>query len=146
MNDYYPLFLTIHLLCAVTFGGAVIFEVLILESLHKRFSYQQMHAIEAGIVERARKLMPIVVGLLFATGLAMLHIRFPVLADLLNSGFGKALLVKIGLAIIVLICFITALTCFSLGKMTPFIFKAIHLIVFTCVIGIIILAKAMYFI
>ena len=38
MAAWYPLFVTVHLLCAVTFGGAVIFEVLILESLHRRFS------------------------------------------------------------------------------------------------------------
>ena len=32
MAAYYPLLLTAHLLCAMTFGGAVIFEVLILGS------------------------------------------------------------------------------------------------------------------
>ena len=69
MTAWYPVFVTVHLLCAVTFGGAVIFEVLILESLHRRFSWETMHAIEAGIVERARRIMPWVVGLLFLSGL-----------------------------------------------------------------------------
>lgn len=145
MADYYPLFITVHLLCAVTFGGAVIFEVLILEALHQRFSHEMMQEIEDGIVDRAKRLMPWVVGLLFLSGFAMLHVRFPVLAEMRASNFGQMLLAKIGLAGIVLICFITALTTFALGRMTPFLFKTIHLLVFTCVLSIIVLAKAMFY-
>ena len=145
MAAWYPLFVTVHLLCAVTFGGAVIFEVLILESLHRRFSFETMHAIEAGIVERARKIMPWVVGLLFLSGLAMLHVRFPVLAEMTGSTFGWLLLVKIALAGVVLACFITALTIFTFGRMTPRLFKGIHLAVFSCVLAIVVLAKAMFY-
>ena len=145
MAAWYPLFVTVHLLCAVTFGGAVIFEVLILESLHRRFSFETMHAIEAGIVERARKIMPWVVGLLFLSGLAMLHVRFPVLAEMAESTFGWLLLAKVALAGVVLACFITALTIFTFGRMTPWLFKGIHLAVFCCVLTIIVLAKAMFY-
>lgn len=145
MNAYYPLFITAHLLCAITFGGAVIFEVLILESLHKRFSHKTMGAIEAGIIERARLLMPWVVSTLFLSGLAMLHIRFPILSEMTTSSLGRLLLVKISIASIVLACFITALTLFAKGRMQPLLFKAIHLTVFCCVLAIIVLAKAMLY-
>lgn len=55
-------------------------------------------------------------------------------------------MVKIALAGIVLICFISAMTLHVLGKMNPAIFKAIHLIVFTCIVGIVVLAKAMFYV
>ncbi len=58
MDLLYPFMLTIHLLCAITFGGAVIFEVLVLDSLHSTFSIETMHQIEGGIVKRAKKIMP----------------------------------------------------------------------------------------
>lgn len=145
MADHYPLLLTAHLLCAMTFGGAVIFEVVILESLHRRLPPETMHAVETGIVLRARKLMPWVVGLLFVSGLAMLHVRFPHFAGLGDSTLGRLLTVKVGLAGIVLACFVTALTLFALGGMTPARFTLIHRVVFTCVVSITVLAKAMFF-
>lgn len=143
-NEYYLVIQTIHLLSAVTFGGVVIFEVLILESLHKRLSSKVMMEIEAGIIERARTFMPVVIVLLYATGILMLRAHFPDLSTMPESSFGRLLLVKIVLAAIVLVCFITAMTLHFLNKMKPAIFKAIHLIVFACIIGIVVLAKAMF--
>lgn len=145
MSAYYPLFITAHLFCAITFGGAVIFEVLILESLHKRFSHETMAAIETGIIERARLLMPWVVATLFLSGLAMLYVRFPILSEMTTSSLGRLLLVKISIAGIVLACFISALTLFARGRMHPFLFKVIHLTVFCCVLAIVVLAKAMLY-
>lgn len=145
MTAWYPLFLTVHLLCAVIFGGGVIFEVLILESLHKRLPARTMRAIEAGIVERAKRIMPWVVGLLYLSGLAMLHARFPGWTALIESNFGRLLLLKVALAGVVLACFVGALTALRLRKMTPRLFKRIHLIVFVCVLVIVVLAKAMFF-
>ncbi|WP_141938351.1 hypothetical protein [Bradyrhizobium sp. UNPA324] len=81
-NEYYLVIQTIHLLSAVTFGGVVIFEVLILESLHKRLSSKVMMEIEAGIIERARTFMPVVIVLLYATGVLMLRAHFPNLSTM----------------------------------------------------------------
>jgi hypothetical protein len=144
-NEHYWVIQTIHLLCAMTFGGAVIFEVLILEPLHKRLSKEIMMEIESGIIQRARKFMPFVVVLLYACGILMLRAHFPDLSTMPDSRFGMLLMVKVALAGIVLVCFISAMTLHFLDRMNPAIFKAIHLIVFTCVVGIVVLAKAMFY-
>lgn len=144
-SQHYFFIQTIHLLSAMTFGGVVIFEVLILESLHDRLSKEIMMEIESGIIRRARKFMPVVIVLLYATGVLMLLAHFPDLSTMRDSSFGRLLMVKVALAVIVLVCFITAMVLQFLGKMNPAIFKAIHLIVFTCIIGIVVLAKAMFY-
>lgn len=143
-SEHYLVIQTIHLLSAMTFGGVVIFEVLVLESLQKRLSKDVMMEIESGIIRRARQFMPVVVILLYATGILMLRAHFPDLSAMPESSFGRLLMVKIVLAGIVLVCFVSAMMLHLLGRMNPAIFKAIHLIVFTCIIGIVVLAKAMF--
>ncbi len=144
-NEHYFVIQTIHLLSAMTFGGVVIFEVLILESLQKRLSKEVMMEIESGIIRRARKFMPIVVVLLYGSGILMLRAHFPDLSIMLDSNFGQLLMVKVALAGIVLVCFTSAMTLHFLDLMKPAVFKAIHLIVFTCILGIVVLAKAMFY-
>jgi hypothetical protein len=143
-TDHYLIIQTIHLLSAITFAGVVIFEVLILESLHGRLSKEVMMEIESGIIRRARQFMPVVIILLYASGILMLRAHFPDLSMMPESSFGRLLMVKVALAGIVLACFVSAMTLHFLGKMNPAIFKAIHLIVFICIIGIVVLAKAMF--
>lgn len=142
LNGYLWL-LTAHLLSAVIFAGAVIFEVLIIESLHRHLSYKVMMQIERAIILRARRIMPLVVLVLFTTGLGLFFMRVPEPSLLWQSRFGQLLSVKIFFALVVLVCFITALTLFARGAMTPRIFTLIHRLVFIAVITIIILAKLM---
>lgn len=137
--------LTLHLLCALTFGGAVIFEVLIFESLHRHFAPATMQAIEAAIVRRARHFMPWVVGTLFITGALLWRAHVPDTSVMLASSFGRLLAVKIALAGVVLALFVSALTLFHLGCMTPRRFTWLHRTVFACVVAIVVLAKAMYY-
>jgi uncharacterized protein len=144
-NEHYFVILTIHLLSAMTFGGVVIFEVVILESLHGRLSKEVMMEIESGIIRRARQFMPLVIILLYMTGILMLRAHFPDLSTMGDSSFGRLLMVKVALAVIVLVCFIAAIRLHFLHKMNPPVFKAIHLIVFTCIVGIVVLAKAMFY-
>lgn len=144
-NEHYLIIQTIHLLTAITFGGVVIFEVMILESLHGRLSKEVMMEIESGIIRRARQFMPVVIILLYATGILMLRAQFPDLSTMPESSFGRLLMVKVALAGIVLVCFISAMTLHALGKMNPAIFKVIHLIVFTCIVAIVVLAKVMFY-
>ncbi|WP_407178143.1 hypothetical protein [Bradyrhizobium sp. STM 3562] len=62
-----------------------------------------------------------------------------------ESKFGRLLMLKIALAGVVLACFVSAMTLHSLNRKNPAIFKAIHLIVFTCIVAIVVLAKAMFY-
>lgn len=144
-NDHYLIIQIIHLLCAMTFGGVVIFEVLILGSLHKRLPKAVVMDIESGIIARAREFMPIVIILLYATGILMVRAHFPDLSMMPESGFGRLLMVKVALAAVVLVCFVGAMTLHFLDRMNPPIFKAIHLIVFTCIVAIVVLAKTMFY-
>lgn len=144
-NEYYPIIQMLHLLSAMTFGGVVIFEVLILESLHARLSEATMMEIEAGIIRRARQFMPVVIVVLYATGILLLRAHFPDLTMMPENSFGRLLMVKVALAAVVLACFVSAMTLHVLDKMNPAIFKAIHVTVFTCIVGIVILAKAMFY-
>ncbi|MGX4805460.1 hypothetical protein [Bradyrhizobium guangdongense] len=144
-NEQYLIIQILHLLSAMTFGGVVIFEVLILESLHGRLSKAVMMEIESGIIRRARQFMPIVIVVLYATGILLLRAHFPDLSIMPESIFGRLLMVKIALAGIVFVCFVSAMTLHLLNKMNPLVFKVIHLIVFSCVLGIVVLAKSMFY-
>src|SRR3546814_3205018 len=74
MATWYPLILLLHLSCAIVFIGAVAFEVLVLESLHRHFEHDIMARIEAAVMARARRFMPFVVALLFLSGFALFEI------------------------------------------------------------------------
>ena len=63
MASWYPLILLLHLSCAIVFVGAVCFEVLVLESFHRSFDHALMERIEAAVMARVRRFMPVVVAL-----------------------------------------------------------------------------------
>ena len=144
-NEHYLIIQILHLLSAVTFGGVVIFEVLILESLHGRLSKQVMMEIESGIIRRARKFMPAVIVVLYSTGILLLRAHFPDMSTMPEAGFGRLLIVKVAMAAVGLVCFISAMTLHVLNRMNPAVFKVIHLLVFSCVIAIVVLAKMMFY-
>jgi hypothetical protein len=64
----YPYAVIVHLLCATGFIGVVFFEVFILEGMRPHLGAETMERVEAGLVKRARQIMPFVVGLLFLSG------------------------------------------------------------------------------
>src|SRR3546814_1245020 len=55
MATWYPLILLLHLSCAIVFIGAVAFEVLVLESLHRHFEHDIMARIEAAVMARSEE-------------------------------------------------------------------------------------------
>ncbi|HFH3236527.1 TPA: CopD family copper resistance protein [Pseudomonas aeruginosa] len=142
----YPILLTLHLFAALIFIGAVFFEVLILESVRKRLPPALMREVERGIGRRARRLMPWVLLVLFGAGLGMVWMRYlPLLADPLASSFGTLLGLKILLALSVLGHFFTAMFLLLRGRMNSTYFRRIHLSVFSHMVGIVLLAKGMFY-
>src|SRR3546814_11911244 len=75
MATWYPLILLLHLSCAIVFIGAVAFEVLVLESLHRQFEPGVMARTEAAVMARARRFLPFVVALLFLSGFPLFALR-----------------------------------------------------------------------
>jgi hypothetical protein len=144
MANWYPLILLLHLACAIVFVGAVAFEVLVLEALHRQFDHDIMRRIEAAVMARARRFMPFVVLLLFLSGFALFDIRCNGLACL-GSRFGWLLSIKVGLAFAVLAVFVTAVRAAMRGTMDPCRFRRTHHVVLCLMAGIVVLAKLMFY-
>jgi hypothetical protein len=140
----YPVLLTLHLFGALIFVGAVFFEVLILDRIRKDVGRDTMRAVEQAIGKRARRLMPWVLLMLYGAGIGMAWNYRAVLANPFQSAFGTLLALKILLAISVLGHFIRAVTWAASGRLTSRRQRFIHLSVFVHMLGIVLLAKAMF--
>ncbi len=141
----YPIFLTLHLFAALIFVGTVFFEVLILESVRKHLPVDVMRQVERAIGNRARRLMPWVLLVLYGAGIGMAWQHRAALEHPLASSFGLLLTVKIVLAISVLAHFITAMVSMKRHTMTAKRSNFIHASVFSHLIIIVLLAKGMFY-
>ncbi len=142
----YPILLILHLFAALIFIGTVFFEVLVLESVRKRVPAEAMRLIEQGIGRRARQLMPWVLLALFGAGLGMLWLRYlPALAAPLASSFNTLLTLKLMLATSVLGHFFSAMWLFRSKRMTARYLRIIHVSLFAHMVGIVLLAKGMFY-
>lgn len=145
MASYYGLFLTIHLLCAIIFVGAVFFEVLVIEPLEKKLPEGMGAKLADAIPAHVRKFMPVVVALLFLTGAAMFWVHYSGRPEFFRSKFGIMLTVKMGLAFTVLGVFVSAIRASIKGTMNPCRFKYTHRIVAVLMLAIVLLAKGMFY-
>lgn len=137
---------TLHLFAAIMFVGTVFFEVLILEAIRKPVGPEAMRRVETEVGRRARRLMPFVIAVLYAAGITMAWQYRDVLAHPLDSSFATLLTIKIVLAVSVLVHFVTAVTLGARGKLRTRHVRIIHASVFTHVVLIVILAKAMFYV
>ena len=143
--SYFAL-LALHLFAAIMFVGTVFFEVLILEGIRKPVGREIMRTIELNIAQRARRLMPFVMLVLYAAGAGMAWQYRNALSHPFASSFALLLWIKIALALSVLAHFITAMTLSGTGKLKSRHFQIIHLSVFCHVVLIVFLAKAMFYV
>lgn len=145
MASYYGLFVTVHLLCAITFVGAVFFEVLVIEPLEKLLPPDAGEKVAEAIPRHVRKFMPVVVALLFLSGAAMFWVHYSTRPDFFHTRFGGLLSTKVALAFAVLGLFVAAIRASIKGTMNPCRFKSTHRIVAVLMLGIVLLAKAMFY-
>lgn len=141
----YPLLLLLHLFAALFFIGTVFFEVLMLEGIRKRLPRETMRAVEIEIGNRARRIMPWVLLVLYSAGIALAWNYREALAHPFARPMGLFLGLKILLAVSVFGHFITAMTLRRKGRLKSRHFQMIHLSVFCHMIGIVILAKTMFY-
>ena len=141
----HSLLITLHLFAAIMFVGTVFFEVLILEGIRKTVGRDTMRTVEIAIGKRARRIMPFVILVLYLAGAGMAWQYRDALAHPFDSTFATLLWLKIILALSVLAHFITAMTLSGTGKLRSVHFRYIHLSVFTHVVLIVFLAKAMFY-
>lgn len=142
----YLLLLTLHLFAALMFIGTVFFEVIMLDGIRKRVPRDAMRVIEQAVGQRARRIMPWVLLTLYSAGIGMAWVHRAALSNLASSPFGLLLSLKILLAISVFGHFATAMFFMRSGRMTAARVKFIHLSVFCHMIGIVILAKVMFYV
>ncbi len=141
----YPYLLIVHLLCASAFIGVVFFEVFLLEGMRKYTDADIMEKLEAGLVHRARKIMPFVVAALFLTGIYLGYTQFKSQGLNWSNSFTVLLSIKIILALSILVHFVTAMFNAARGCMSSTAFKLTHISVLTHMVLIVILAKAMFY-
>lgn len=138
----------IHLYCATAFVGGVFFEVLVLSVLHTgRVSREARREVEKAMSYRAVRVMPFAVELLFASGIVMAANRYlPISGEPFATSFGTMLTLKILLAFSVLAHFAIAVVKMARSTLTVGWSKYIHAVVFTHMLLIVFLAKAMFYI
>lgn len=141
---WYPWIVLLHLSCAIVFVGAVAFEVLVVESLHKHFDRATMQRIEQAVMARVRRSMPVVVIMLFVSGGVLFDIRCDGFSCV-DSRFGNLLLLKVLLAFGVLGVFVNAMWAMRREKMGICRFRHTHRVVLGLMIGIVFLAKTMFY-
>ncbi|CAM0999969.1 Copper resistance protein D domain-containing protein [Rhodanobacter sp. Root179] len=144
MSAWYPWIVLLHLSCAIVFVGAVTFEVVVLEALYRHFDIATMQSIEKAVMARVRRFMPVVVILLFVSGGVLFEIRCGGL-ECVGSRFGNWLLLKVLLAFGVLGVFVNAMWTMRSGKMDVCRFRHTHRIVLGLMVGIVFLAKTMFY-
>lgn len=147
MSQLYPWAHIIHLYCAITFVGGVIFEALILSSLHsKQISKEARREAERVISRRAVRVMPFIVIGVFLSGLTMLHRYVDLLRDPFASSFALQLTLKLCLAGGVLLHFLIAVYKIRTQTLTVKWSKYIHAAVLVQMLGIVLLAKTMFYV
>jgi hypothetical protein len=145
MADYYGLLVLLHLLCALVFVGAVFFEVLVIEPIEKTLPPDVGARIAEAIPRRVRVFMPFVVALLYLTGAAMFWIHYSSRPDFFQSRFGLLLTAKVSLTFVVLGVFVSAMRAARKGTMDVCRFRHTHRIVGAVMLGIVLLAKGMFY-
>ncbi len=133
----------IHLVSAVIFGGVLFVEVVMLPVLKKELGEDMYKKIEYLIIsKRGIKVVPLFVLALYVSGFYMFHVHLKSLD--LSTNFGKLLILKVFLAVLIIIGVITAIILFIRGRQESKIFDYIHLFAFVLAFSIIIIAKLMF--
>ncbi len=140
----YSILLIVHLFAALLFVGTVFFEVLILDRIRAAVPKNAMHLVETAIGQRARRIMPWVLLALYGSGLGMAWQYRAALAHPLSSAFALMLTLKIVLALSVAGHFITAMVLIRRRRLLGSASRRLHLSLFVHMVGIVLLAKAMF--
>ena len=140
----YAILLLLHLFAALLFVGTVFFEVLILDTVRRHVPKDAMHRVEFAVGQRARRIMPWVLLVLYGSGLGMAWQYRAALAHPFSSAFALMLSTKIALALGVAGHFATAMWLQHRGRLRGSVSRRLHISLFWHTVGIVLLAKAMF--
>jgi len=141
----YSLLHVVHLLSAIFFIGAMFIEVAVLARVRQQVEPELMQRVDRAVGARLRVVLHWVVLFVYGAGIGLAWHHRQTLADPFAGSFGTLLLLKILLALGVFFSFGMVAMLLRSGRMTPERYRVIHWAIFLQMIGIVALAKGMFY-
>jgi len=141
----YSLLHVTHLLGAIFFIGTLFVEVAVLASVRKQIDPELMQRVDKAVGARLRVVLHWVVLFVYGAGIGLAWYHRHLLANPFASSFGTLLTLKIVLAVGVFFTFGAVAMLLRSGRMTPARYRMIHWAIFLQMVGIVVLAKAMFY-
>lgn len=142
----YSLLHTLHLLGAIAFIGTLFFEVIILAKVKPQLDAGALVELEQALGRRTRTVLHWVVLLVYGAGFGLAWYHRQALSDPFASSFATLLSLKIVLAVSVFLSFGLVAMLLRSGRMTPSLYRKLHWAVLAQMLGIVLLAKGMFYI
>ncbi len=141
----YSLLHVIHLLAAIAFIGTLFFEVVILAKVKPQLAPASVAELELALGRRTRTVLHWVVLFVYGAGIGLAWQHRQVLAAPFASSFATLLSLKIVLAVSVFFSFCLVAMLLRSGRMTPGLYRRLHWAVLAQMLGIVLLAKGMFY-
>lgn len=141
----YSLLHVVHLLAAIAFIGTLFFEVIILAQVKPQLGSAAVVELELALGRRTRTVLHWVVLLVYGAGIGLAWQHRQALADPFASSFATLLSLKIVLAVGVFLSFGLVAMLLRSGRMTPGLYRKLHWAVLAQMLGIVLLAKGMFY-
>lgn len=142
----YSLLHVLHLLGAIAFIGTLFFEVIILAKVKPQLDAGALVELEQALGRRTRTVLHWVVLLVYGAGFGLAWYHRQALSDPFASSFATLLSLKIVLAVSVFLSFGLVAMLLRSGRMTPSLYRKLHWAVLAQMLGIVLLAKGMFYI
>ncbi len=142
----YSLLHVTHLLAAIFFIGTLFVEVAVLSRVRQQMEPALMATVDKAVGARLRVVLHWVVVFVYGAGIGLAWYHRQALANPFLSSFGALLSLKILLAIGVFFTFGMVAMLLRSGRMTPARYRRIHWAIFLQMVGIVLLAKGMFYI
>lgn len=141
----YSLLHVVHLLAAIAFIGTLFFEVVILAQVKPQLDAAAVTDLQLALGRRTRAVLHWVVLLVYGAGLGLAWQHRQALAEPFASSFATLLSLKIVLAVSVFLSFGLVAVLLRSGRMTPALYRKLHWAVLVQMLGIVLLAKGMFY-
>ncbi|MCH2340268.1 CopD family copper resistance protein [Pseudomonas sp. NPDC047963] len=141
----YSLLHVIHLLAAIFFVGTLFVEVAVLSRVRQQIEPELMQKVDKAVGARLRVVLHWVVLFVYGAGIGLAWFHRQALADPFASSFATLLSLKILLAVGVFFTFGMVAMLLRSGRMTPARYRRIHWAIFAQMVGIVLLAKGMFY-
>jgi uncharacterized protein len=142
----YSLLHVVHLLAAIAFIGTLFFEVIILAKVKAQLASGARVELEQALGKRTRTVLHWVVVLVYGAGFGLAWYHRQALSNPFASSFSTLLSLKIVLAVSVFFSFGLVAMLLRSGRMSPSLYRKLHWAVLAQMLGIVLLAKGMFYI